>query len=144
MKISDKGLALIREFEGFRPFAYKDTAGLWTIGIGHKLKPGERYPTGITEAQAEVLLEQDAVTAEADVNRLVKVSLSQNQFDALTDFAYNLGDGSLEDSTLLKLLNEGDYSGAAAQFPLWDHVGGVVSAGLLRRREAEQALFLLD
>ena len=75
MTISEKGLALIREFEGYRPFAYKDSAGLWTIGIGHKLKPGERYPTGITEAQAEALLKQDAATAEGDVNRLVKVAL---------------------------------------------------------------------
>lgn len=142
MQISQAGLDLIREFEGFRPFAYKDTAGLWTIGIGHKLRPGERYPRGITEAQGEALLEQDAGTAEADVNRLVKVALTQSRFDALADFAYNLGGGALEHSTLLRLLNEGDYAGAANQFPLWDHAGGKVSDGLLRRREAERTLFV--
>lgn len=142
MTISEKGLALIREFEGFKPFAYRDSAGLWTIGVGHKLKPGERYPIGITEVQAEALLKQDAATAEGDVNRLVKVVLTQNQFDALVSWTYNLGGGSLEHSTLLRLLNEGDYAGAADQFPLWDHAGSKVSEGLLRRREAERMMFL--
>ena len=77
------------------------------------------------------------------MNRLVKVPPTQNQFDALTSFTYNLGGGSLEHSTLLKLLSAEDYAGAADQFPLWDHAGGKASEGLLRRRERNAQCFWL-
>ena len=141
MQISNQGLALIKSFEGFRPFVYKDTAGFPTIGYGHKLKPGESFPSGVTDAEATNLLHTDVATAERAVNTLAKVPLTQGQFDGLCSFTYNLGSGTLERSTLLKLLNEGKYDEASAQFVLWDHAGGVVSEGLLRRREAERVLF---
>ena len=84
----------------------------------------------------------DLADAQASVNTLVTVALSQNQYDALVSFTFNLGGGALGGSTLLRILNSGDYAGAAAQFPVWDHVAGIVSAGLLARRRAEQAMFL--
>jgi lysozyme len=142
MQISDAGLALIKVFEGFRPSVYKDTAGFATIAYGHKLRPGESFPRGVTEEQGTGLLRGDVATAEHAVNTFVKVELKQCQFDALCSFTYNLGGGTLEHSTLLKLVNEGKYAEAAEQFPLWDHAGGVVSAGVLRRREAERAMFM--
>ncbi|PRP70248.1 muraminidase, partial [Chromobacterium amazonense] len=86
-------------------------------------------------------LQQDLAKFEVGVSRLVKVQLRQNQFDALVSFSYNLGLGSLQNSTLLRLLNQGDYAGAAGQFILWDKAGGKVLPGLQRRRAAEQALF---
>jgi lysozyme len=95
-----------------------------------------------TQAQAEAWLVQDIAFAEYTVNRLVKIPLTQPEFDALVDFAFNAGSGNLAASTLLKRVNAGDIAGAAAEFPKWDHCGGVELAGLLRRRLAEQELFL--
>lgn len=142
MQTSVKGRALIESFEGLRLRVYNDIDGYPTIGYGHKLLPGESYPYGITQQEADALLARDLVRTEDGVNFLVRVPLTQGQFDALVDFTYNLGIGSLGESTLLRLLNQGDYAGAAAQFPLWDHAGADVSAGLLRRREAEKEMFL--
>lgn len=88
------------------------------------------------------MLRQDLKTAESGVQHYVNVDLNGNQFGALTSFTYNLGVNSLKTSTLLRLLNQGDYAGAAAQFPRWDKDGEQVVEGLLRRREAEKALFL--
>ena len=95
----------------------------------------------ITEEQAEVFLEGDVARAVAAVNRLVRVGISQGQFDALVDFAFNLGCAALAQSTLLREMNAGDFAGAAGAFLVWDHVGGAVNEGLLRRRRAEAAMF---
>ncbi len=140
MNLSLAGLAQLKQFEGLRLQPYKDAAGLWTIGYGHLVKPGEWWDS-ITEAQAAQLLADDAGTAEDAVNSLVKVPLTQPQFDALVSFVYNVGVGAFRRSTLLRLLNAGDYAGAAGQFPLWRKAGGQVVAGLVNRRAAEVAMF---
>ena len=144
MRVSTQGLNLIEQSEGFRSTVYKDTSGIPTIGYGHRITHGESYPHGITKAQAEALLLRDVAAAEAAVTDLVKVPLTQPQFDALVDFAYNLGAGRLAASTLLRDLNAGHYLLAAAQILLWDHTGSEVSSGLKRRREAECHLFLTE
>lgn len=141
MKLSDAGLQLIADFEGFRAHVYRDIAGYPTIGYGHKLRDGERYPDGIDAASALALLREDAGTAAACVNRLVTVPLTQHQFDALVSFTYNLGCGALQRSTLLRLLNAGDYTGASRELLRWDRAAGSISEGLLNRRVAERALF---
>ena len=140
MKTNAAGIALIQQFEGLRLAAYQDVVGVWTIGYGHT-GPDVRAGQTITQAQATALLQQDLSRFEAGVSRLVTVPLNGNQFSALVSFSYNLGLGSLQGSTLLRLLNARDYAGAAGQFPLWDKAGGKALPGLLRRRQAEQALF---
>lgn len=140
MKISQTGVNLIKEFEGLRLTPYQDSVGVWTVGYGSTGKhvvPGK----SITNKQAEDLLKEDLARFEDCVTKMVLVPIGQNQFDALVSFAFNLGCGNLASSTLLKLLNAGDYAGAAAQFVRWNKAGGKVLAGLTRRREAEAALF---
>ena len=139
MHTSQRGLDLIKSFEGLRLSAYKCPADVWTIGWGTTagVTPGQT----ITKERAEELLREDVKRFEAQVLRLVKVPLTQGQLDALTSFVYNLGAGNLSNSTLLRLLNAGDYKGAAAQFDRWTKAGGKVLAGLVRRRAAERALF---
>ncbi|MGA3370676.1 MAG: lysozyme [Terracidiphilus sp.] len=101
MNISKDGLQLIKASEGFRANTYLDVAGFPTIGYGHRLLHPESYPNGITEDEATALLLQDVQSAEQAVLRLVKVPLSQGQFDALVDFTFNLGSGRLAGSILL-------------------------------------------
>lgn len=145
MNTSQTGVNLIKGFEGKRLVAYDDGVGVWTIGYGTI-----KYPNGIrvkkgdtcTEPQAESYLKSDLVKFENAINRLVKVPLNQNQFDALSSFTYNLGETNLSKSTLLKKLNAKDYKGAADQFLVWNKAGGKVMNGLVRRREAERNLFL--
>ncbi|KQF82688.1 muraminidase [Acinetobacter pittii] len=145
MKTSNSGLNRIKGFEGKRLNAYDDGVGVWTIAYGTI-----KYPNGVrvkkgdtcTEQQAEDYLRNDLAKFEAAINKLVKVPLTQNQFDALASFTYNLGETNLANSTLLKRLNKGDYQGAADQFLVWNKAGGKVMKGLVRRREAERALFL--
>lgn len=139
--INQAGIDLIKEFEGCRLGPYQDVAGLWTIGIGHLIKPGETFISPITEAQAEALLREDLALACSDVERAVNVPLNDNEYAALVSFTYNCGGGALRQSTLLKLLNAGDYHGANAEFPKWCRAGGKKVPGLLRRRLAEAALF---
>ncbi|OQS34560.1 lysozyme [Chromobacterium haemolyticum] len=141
MNISANGVKLIQQFEGLRLKAYQDAVGVWTIGYGHT-GPDVTPGLVITQAQADALLARDLSRFETGVTRLAAVPLHQNQFDALVSFSYNLGLGSLQNSTLLRLLNQRDYAGAAAQFPRWNKAGGKVLPGLTRRRAAEQALFL--
>lgn len=145
MQISDKGIALIKQFEGCKLTAYQDSVGVWTIGYGWtKPVDGKPIRAGMTIKQetAERLLKTGLVSYENDVSRLVKVDLTQGQFDALVSFTYNLGARSLSTSTLLRKLNAGDYAGAADEFLRWNKAGGKVLNGLSRRREAERALFL--
>lgn len=140
MHISENGLALIRQFEGLRLSAYQDTVGVWTIGYGTTRGVGPGMT--ISKSEAEALLEADVERFERELECLVTVPLNQNQWDALVSFIYNLGAKNLASSTLLRLLNAGDYAGAAAQFTRWNRAGNRVLAGLTRRREAERALFL--
>lgn len=148
MKISDRGIKLIQEFESCRLKSYKCSAGRDTIGWGStkNVKPGMH----ISQAEAEARLKADIGEVEAGVNKLVKVKITQGMFDALTSFAFNCGldidadaiAEGLGDSTLLKKLNAGDYQGAANEFLKWNRGGGQVLPGLTRRREAERKLFL--
>lgn len=140
MKMGIRGLEMIKEFEGFKGTAYLCPAKVWTIGYGttKNVKQGQT----VTQGQALLMLQVDVKQFESDVTSMVKVPLTQNQFDALVCFAYNVGSGNLKSSTLLKLVNAGDFNGAAAQFGRWNKGGGQVLAGLTRRRAAEAALFL--
>lgn len=145
MQTSEKGIALIKEFEGCKLTAYQDSVGVWTIGYGWTQPvDGKPIRAGMTIKQetAERLLKTGLVSYESDVSRLVKVGLTQGQFDALVSFTYNLGARSLSTSTLLRKLNAGDYAGASDEFLRWNKAGGKVLNGLTRRREAERALFL--
>jgi lysozyme len=140
MTINSEGVNLIKSFEGLELEAYLDAVDVWTIGYGHTktVEPGMI----ITEAKAEELLRQDLEEFEEAVTEAVEVSINSNQFSALVSFCFNLGAGSLFQSTLLKLLNQGDFQGAADQFPRWNKAGGQELEGLTRRRKAERALFL--
>lgn len=142
MKTSSNGLSFIAHEEGEVLHVYKDSVGIPTIGVGHRLLPGESYPNGITHDQAMQILARDVGHVEDAINSHVTVALNQNQFDALVSFTFNLGAGALESSTLLKLLNKGDAKDAAAEFPKWDHAGGKVDQEILGRRLREQALFM--
>ncbi len=141
MQLSALGLELIKKSEGFRGRTYLDVAGFPTIGYGHRLLAQEAFPDGISAAQAEQMLTRDVCGAEQAVSRLVKVPLTQNQFDALVDFCFNLGPGCLASSTLLKALNGGRYDDAGAQLLRWDIAAGEENAGLKARREAEHQLW---
>lgn len=138
MKISERGLQLIKHFEGLRLEAYRCPADVPTIGYGHTLgvKMGDR----ITQDQAEELLRKDLAIFERGVNKAVTALITQGQYDALVSFAYNLGLGALQGSTLLRKLNAGED--ASGEFGRWVHAGGKRLDGLVRRREAERALFL--
>ncbi|MBN5282608.1 lysozyme [Serratia ureilytica] len=145
MKISDDGMALIKRFEGLRLQAYQDSVGVWTIGYGWTQPvAGRKVGAGmaIDAATAERLLVCGVAQFEQGVERLVTVTITQGQFDALVSFAYNLGLRALEKSTLLRRLNAGDRQGAADQFGRWVNAGGVRLDGLVARRAAERALFL--
>lgn len=141
MKLSMEGLQLIKQQEGFRSRTYLDVAGFPTIGYGHRLIHPGSFPDGIDEAQASEILAADVRDAEQAVERLVKVPLTQGQFDALVDFCFNLGSGRLASSTLLKVLNGGRYADAAEQLLRWDQAGGKECPPLKARREAELALW---
>jgi lysozyme len=137
---SDKGLELTKSFEGLHLEAYRDCAGIWTIGYGHT-GPAVFGGESVSDLEAEALLRADLAQAVACVNRAVRVAISQGQFDAMVDFCFNAGRGNFAQSTLLRKVNGGDMEGAAAQFALWVHAGGEVVAGLVRRRKAEAELF---
>lgn len=141
MNISQKGIDLIKNFEGCRLTAYRCPANILTIGYGHT---GSDVVTGqkITQEQAEKLLKSDLLVHCNNVSRLVKAPLTQNQFDALVSFEFNVGYGNFASSTMLKLLNQKKYREAAAQFDRWVYANRKVLAGLVKRRAAEKALFL--
>ncbi len=141
MHLSPSGLNLLKTSEGFRDHVYHDVAGLRTIGFGHRLAPGEQYPIGINLSQAEAILSRDLAIAEAAIEHLVKVTLTQGQFDALVDFVFNLGAGRLASSTLLRYLNSGKYDAAAWELLAWDHAASHEIASLKLRREAEFQLW---
>lgn len=139
MRISETGIDFIKGFESFEPKAYLCPANVWTIGYGHT---GDVHAGDvITEEVAEKLLEADLAEAEDAVNDFVDVDLEQCMFDALVIFTFNCGVGAFRGSTLLKLLNNGDYAGAKQQFLRWNKGGGKVLPGLTRRRAAEAEMF---
>ena len=142
--VSDRGVSLIAEFEGFRPRAYQDIVGVWTLGHGltrihgRKVQPGDE----ISEEESFEALRAEAEDMLSDCLEEVSVELNQNQLDALASFIYNVGPTNFKKSTMLKLLNAGNYDGAAEQFIRWNRAGGREVAGLTRRRLAERDLFL--
>jgi lysozyme len=135
------GENLIKSFETLKLVAYLDQRGRWTCGWGHT-GPDVVEGTTCTPEQAEDWFQQDTQAAVNGVNESIQTNVTQNQFDALVSFTFNVGVGAEGHSTMAKLINARNFAGAATQFPLWDHVDGVPNAGLLRRRQAEQALFL--
>lgn len=143
--VATRAAEFVEPFEGFRSAPYQDSVGVWTIGYGstrdHNGRPVTAATPAVSAAEAQALVARDLEYAIADVHKAVTVPLSDAQTVALASFVYNLGGGALRSSTLLRMLNAKDYDGAADQFALWDHAGGRVLAALLRRREAEAALF---
>jgi len=140
MKTSKKGIELIKKYEGLKLKAYKCPAGVWTIGYGHtkNVKQGDV----ITEVQAEILLIYDLNDFENCIKKNVRIPLTQNQFDALVSFCFNVGCGNFLKSTLLKKLNEGKIAEAAKEFLKWNKADGKELAGLTKRRQEEMELFL--
>lgn len=150
MQMSENGLELLQQWEGFKLQVYKDSAGLPTIGVGHLITKSElssgkividgvpvKYAAGLTNQQALDLLAQDVKPAEQAVNNGVKVPLNQNQFDALVSFTFNVGVGAFQSSTLLKVLNNQQYDEVPAQLLRWTRAGGQVVQGLVNRRQNE-------
>lgn len=143
MQISYNGIEFLKKWEGFKAEAYKDTGGVWTIGYGTIKWMGKPVEQGMkmTEKEAELALQADLAWAQTAVNQLVRYPLTQNMFDALVSFVYNVGEDAFRKSTLLRLLNQGRKSEAAKQFERWRFDNGRIVVGLLNRREAERALF---
>lgn len=143
-KISKEGIALIKQWEGLRLHAYKDSIGVWTIGYGHTSTAGKPFVhkgMTITEKQAEDLLRQDLRQFENTVEKNVKVSLTNAQFAALVSFCYNVGTAAFCQSTLLKKLNNGEYEAVPAELQKWTKAGGKRLHGLVHRRAAESGLW---
>ena len=144
-QVNQDGLNLIKEFEGFRRNAYLCPAGVWTIGYGSTFYPdGRKVQKGdaISNKEAEELLKITVNNFANEVDRLVTVPINDNQFSALVSFAFNVGVYAFKNSTLRRVLNQGNYQEAARQFLRWDKAGGKTLAGLTRRRQSERNLFL--
>ena len=142
MQISANGRKFIEQWEGLFLHTYNDGAGVPTIGYGHTSAAGlprVSYGMTITRQQADDILAADLHAVENDVNRLVKVSLNTNQFDAIGSFHFNTG--GLARSSVLRAINSNDFSAVAADLLLWDHAGGRFMQGLYNRRKAEGVLF---
>lgn len=142
MNYSSNGENLTKQFEadgGPRLVAYQDSGGVWTIAWGHTAGVVQGMTCDLDQAQA--WFDEDLAWAVSEVNKLVTIPLSQPEFDALVDFVFNCGAGNFDHSTLLRLINQDNMNAAALEFDKWDHVGGQVVAGLLRRRQAETSEF---
>ena len=146
MRISPRGLSLLKQFEGCILVPYKDSAGLYTIGYGHLIADGRTLPDSakykLTQKQADMLLQYDVIPRERAVERLCTVPLNQNEFDALVSFVFNLGAGCFQRSTIRQKLNRGDRAGAAKVLLRYNRAGGKVIKGLVNRRMAEFKLFM--
>lgn len=138
--INEKGLTLLKQSEGCKLHSYQDSVGVWTIGYGHTANAHEGQT--INQQQADAFLKDDIKWCENLINTAVTVPLTSNQFSALVVFTFNVGAQAFSASTLRHKLNDGDYAGAAMEFPRWDKAGGKVLPGLEKRRKAEQLLFL--
>lgn len=145
--LTGAGLNLLKQFEGYSRKVYQDVSGYWTIGYGHLVIPGDRYhPYGpvmqISDEEADALLRQDTEKAQSAIRDLVTVPLSENQFDALTSLAYNIGRTNFANSPVRAALNAGDYAQAADAFRQHKYSKGKVIPGLITRREHERGIFL--
>lgn len=156
MKVSQKCIAQIKQDEGVRSRPYQCPALLWTIGVGHVIDPQHAkvpladrkqlpIPAGwdrvLSNDEIDDILRKDLARFEAGVLRLIKVPLTQGQFDALVSFSFNVGLGNLQNSTLRMKVNREDYEGAAEQFLVWTKAGGRVLPGLVKRRTHEKEMF---
>lgn len=142
MRISQKGVDLIKHYEGFRSTPYYCSAGKLTIGYGHVILAHELETLKkVTKEEAERILKKDIFQAEVGVARLVRVPLKQYQYDALVSFVFNLGALRLEGSTLLVRVNQKDHAEAAEEFKRWVYAGGKKVKGLILRREVESAIY---
>ena len=139
MKLGERGTEILKYFEGCKLTAYQDSVGVWTIGYGHT--KGVYDGMTITQDQAEQMLLSELEEYEGYIKDMVTVPLTQNQFDALVVWIYNLGPTNFRNSTLLKELNAGNYNAAGQEITRWNKAGGKVLAGLVKRREAEAELF---
>ena len=146
MRTNDRGLRLIKKYEGLSLHAYRCPAQIWTIGYGScyglngkRLTKDHRM---ITPTEADYLLRREVRHAERQVARLLKVPVTENQFSALASFTFNVGGGAFQSSTLRRKLNRGEIESAAKEFHRWKYAGGRVLPGLVKRRRAECALFL--
>lgn len=146
LSLSQDGIDLIHAFEGCVLHIYKDSAGIDTIGWGHRVWPEEiaEFRNGITQEQADALFLKDAAKKENSVRDLIHCPLSQGQFDALVSFTFNLGRRNLEQSTLRRMVNEGRMHEASKEFGRWIYINKVPSNGLRRRRQAESLMFMGD
>ena len=139
MKLGERGTEILKYFEGCKLTAYQDSVGVWTIGYGHS--KGVFDGMTITQEEAEQMLLTELEEYEGYIEDMVTVPLTQNQFDALVVWIYNLGPTNFRNSTLLKELNAGNYNAAGQEITRWNKAGGKVLAGLVKRREAEAELF---
>ncbi len=139
--ISENGLSLIKQFEGFSSTVYRCAAGYPTIGYGHVLKADDHFDDGIDEQQAEILLRHDVQIAERAVLRLINVPLTDGQFSALVSFVFNLGGGALQRSTLRRKVNRQEHIEVPAEFVRWVYAGGRKLPGLVKRRRCEARLY---
>jgi GH24 family phage-related lysozyme (muramidase) len=142
---SPDGRAAITQREGNKLTAYRDSVGIWTIGVGHTAAAGEPIPRAgmkITAAESDAILARDLHDVEAAIRNAVKVPLAQHEFDALASLTINIGAGAFAKSTLVKKLNAGDRAGAANAFLSWNKARGKVLKGLTARRTAERLQFL--
>ncbi len=139
MKISENGLELIKKFEGCETTAYQDSVGVWTIGFGHTKGVEEGQTCSIEDAESMLADEMDEY--EGYINNMVKVDLQQHEFDALVAWVYNLGPTNLGESTMLKVLNGGQFDRVPDEMNRWTRAGGKILEGLVRRRQAESLMF---
>ncbi len=141
MEPSDELKDFVKAWEGCVLTPYADSAGYMTVGYGHKLPRGAPRDA-ITQDQADVYFEHDMSTTAVAVSMCIPSDTTQREFDAFCSFAFNLGVKALRDSGLLRKFSTGDFSGAAAEFVRWDHVGQPINGGILHRRDAERAIFV--
>ena len=144
MRVNEHGLALIKRFEGFRAAAYRDATGVWTIGYGHTSMAGEPRVTSrtvISRNEATIILARDINTFAEGVVKALKVKVNDNQFSALVSFAYNVGLGNFQKSSVLATVNAQDFVAVGHRLSLWNKAGGKVLPGLVKRRAAEAELF---
>jgi len=140
--ISERGLALLRQYEGFSALPYVDAAYHETIGYGHRIRAGECFPIeGLTREDAEALLKYDAGAAAAALRRMVELPLSQHRFDALTCFIFNVGAGAFARSALRKKVRQEQHGDVPAELMRWVYVKGKRLKGLENRRSAEAELY---
>ena len=139
MKISEDGLELIKKFEGCETTAYQDSVGVWTIGFGHTKGVEEGQTCSIEDAESMLADEMDEY--EGYINNMVKVELQQHEFDSLVAWVYNLGPTNLSESTMLKVLNGGQFDRVPDEMNRWTRAGGEILEGLVRRRQAESLMF---